>query len=194
MARRNDSKTAVASCSASYGALRRGRQIHTRFSGKKKAPLKGLFRLAIRSVLASPEATTRIGTVNAIEITVYSYMVIVKQKLGTGLNAKNDRAQAQRTTPLSCLPINSKTAFVSILVPNMSRGRFNPSPCTGELIHFAAATVSFSYRERASSNTATNATWRSLSAVFKRPVFALRANIGDTASFGTLCASEHLHL
>ena len=141
----------MASCSATLWCIAQGaRQVHSNFR-QKKAPIKGLFRHALRSVLASPEATTRIGTVNAIEITVYSYIILVKQKFRTSLNAENDRAQAQTTTPLSSLPISSKTAFVSILVPNMSRGRFSPRPCTGEFIHFAAATVSFSYRERASS-------------------------------------------
>ena len=39
----------------------------------KKAPMKGLFRFTSRSVLVSPEATTRIGIVCAIAITVYPY-------------------------------------------------------------------------------------------------------------------------
>lgn len=73
--------TAMASCSATYNsALRKGRAKFTRFSGKKKAPVKGLFLVASRSVLASPNATTRIGTVCAIEITVYSHIILVKQK------------------------------------------------------------------------------------------------------------------
>ncbi|MNF57317.1 hypothetical protein D3C84_388430 [compost metagenome] len=61
-----------------YGALRRGHQIHSIFR-QKKAPIKGLFRFASRSVLASLNATTRIGTVCAIETTVYPYIIYVKR-------------------------------------------------------------------------------------------------------------------
>jgi hypothetical protein len=46
---------------------------------QKKAPIKGLFRFALRSVLTSPVATLRVGTVNAIEITVYPYIIYVKR-------------------------------------------------------------------------------------------------------------------
>jgi hypothetical protein len=63
----------------------------------------------------------------------------------------------------------------------MSIGRLEPSPRTGEHIHFVAADTPSSNKDRACPKTAINPTKRSLSTVFKRPVFALRANdAGDT--------------
>lgn len=109
----------MASCSATLWCIAQGPPNSYSIFRQKKAPMKGLFRFASRSVLASPEATTRIGTVNAIEITVYSYMVIVKQKSGTGLNAENDRAQAQtayRVSSVDTLAERSKCVIVLRIV------------------------------------------------------------------------------
>jgi len=88
--------------------------------------------------------------------------------------------ESHTSTALSSRPIRSMTASVSTLVLIISRGRFEPSPRTGVLIHSVAAATSFPKRERASSKTATNATRRSLSTVLNRPAFSLRAIVvGD---------------
>ncbi len=101
-------------------------------------------------------------------------------KIATALQPTRPSSESHTSTPLFSRPIRSKTAFASTLVPSISSGHFDPSPRTGELIHFVAAALSFSKRERASSNRLTNATRRSLSTESNRPAFALRAIVvGD---------------
>lgn len=89
--------------------------------------------------------------------------------------------ESHTSTVLSSRPIRSMTAFVSTLVLIISRGRFEPSPRTGVLIHSVAAATSSSNRVKAFSKTAINATKRSLSKELNRAAFALRAIVeGDT--------------